>query len=128
MYPATRKYRLNSMRYAQCHVAITNDMNCDSVSIELISYSTSVCKIILSRSSVGKTAELYASGTYSVTTARHINRFTNEFCGCNLYHEVKKACGGYGEYRKVCDINFDEAMSEAVHYMNGYSTRYYGRY
>ena len=128
MYPVTRKYRLNSMGYAQCHVAITNDMNCDSVSIELISYSTSVCKIILSRSSVGKTAELFASGTYSVTTARHINRFTKEFCGCNLYHEVKKTCGAYGEYKKVCDINFNDAMSEAVQYMNGYSTRYYGSY
>ena len=128
MYPVIRKYRLNSMRYAQCHVAITNDMNCDSVSIELISYSTSVCKIILSRSSVGKIAELYASGTYSATTARHINRFTREFCGVNLYHDVKRVCGACGEYKKVCDINFDVAMSEAVHYMNGHSFKYNGRY
>lgn len=124
MYPVTRKYHLNSLRYAKCHVAITNDLNCDSVSIELISYTTSVCKIILSRSSVGKTAELFASGTYSQTTARHINCFTREFCGANLYHEIKKACGVYGEYKKVCDINFDVAMSAAVHYMNGYSTKY----
>ena len=128
MYPVTRKYRLNSMRSAQCHVNITNDMNCDSVSIELVSYSTSVCKIILSRSTVGKTAELWASGTYSATTARHINRFTNEFCERNLYYEVKETCGGYGEYKKVCDIDFDTAMTEAVRYMNGYSVKYSGRY
>lgn len=128
MYPVTRKYRLNTLRYAQCHIAITNDLNCDSVSIELISYSTSVCKIILSRSSAGKTAVLFASGTYSVTTSRHITRFTTEFCGRNLCYDVKKACGAYGEYKKVCNINFDVAMSEAVHYMNGYSTKYNGSY
>ena len=128
MYPVTRKYRLNSMRYAQCHVVITNDLNCDSVSIELISYSTSVCKIILTRSAFEKHAELYASGTYSTSTARHINRFTREFCGSNMYHDVMSVCGRYGEYKKVCDISFNTAMSEAVHYMNGYSVKYNGRY
>ena len=128
MYPVTRKYRLNSMRKAQCHVIITNDMNCDSVSIELVSYTTSVCKIILTRSAIEKHAELYATGTYSVITSRHINRFTNEFCGRNLYYEVKKTCGAYGEYKKVCNIDFDTAMAEAVHYMNGYSVKYNGRY
>jgi len=128
MYPVTRKYRLNSMKYAQCHVVITNDENCDHVSIELISYWTSVCKIILTRSTTEKHAELYASGTYSVTTARHINRFTKEFCGENLYHIVRDACGTNCEYKKVYDIDFDTALKKAVRYMNGYSVKYSGVY
>lgn len=122
----TREYRLNSAPGSQCHIAITNDRFRNDILIELISYSTSVCKIRLSRYDGNKLAELYASGTYSVTTARHINRFTTEFCGANLYYEVKLTCGGYCEYKKVGDIDFDRAFKQAEHYMDDCRVNYHG--
>ena len=84
----TKKYRLQSMKSAQCHVVF--DINDDTGTLErvaLISYNTLVCEI-----TVGRPYHLYCYGTYSVTTAKHINRFTTEFCGFNMYYECKKLC------------------------------------
>ena len=78
-------YRMHSMPYAQCHVNIVHDE--DGAEVELVSYNTSVC--IIRENDNGIT--LYCSGTYSNTTARHINRFTTEFLGCSHYHECKVA-------------------------------------
>lgn len=97
----TRKYRLKSMPRAQCHVEIVECFNLDpsdlvsgtltpdSVVVTLVSYNTRVLSIVLDYVSAPRSVALFATGTYSNTTARHINRFTTEFFGCNLYHNVK---------------------------------------
>ena len=79
------RYRLHSMPHAQCHIRIERSKN--SVSVELISYNTSVCFIELDENDL----ILYCSGTYSNTTARHINRFTREFLKRSYYFECKDA-------------------------------------
>lgn len=103
---SAKQYRLLSMPHAQCRVYIKRFIN-GGVSVELISYDTSVL-ILNSNPDVG--AALYCSGTYSVTTARHINRFTREFCKDNKYYECKSALYnpdkrfGVGWYY-VCDVD-----------------------
>lgn len=79
------QYRMYSMPYAQCHVNITHDEQ--GAEVELVSYNTSVC--IIRENDNGIT--LYCSGTYSTTTARHINRFTREFLRRSHYYDCKQA-------------------------------------
>lgn len=80
-------YHLMSMPYASCHVNFYRN-NGVLVKAELVSYNT-----------VMLTAEYYGVGVKltvnhpvdcSVTTSRHVNRFTTELTGTNLYHELKK--------------------------------------
>ena len=88
-----KDYRLASMPYAMCHVVIKRSgESCEeqTISVELWSYYTHVLTIDYHAES--QRFELRASGTYSVSTAKHINRFTREFLGENLYHAVKSAC------------------------------------
>lgn len=81
------RYRLHSMPSAQCYVTIQHDSDSNRIIIELTSYDTLVvCAILDSDSSL----RLLCSGTYSTTTARHINRFTTEFFGENLYSDCKR--------------------------------------
>lgn len=75
-------YKLRSMPYANCKVALCFRDNNVLFSVGLISYHTLILKAYdnqLWRTWQG----------YSATTARHINRFTLEFFGDNLYHEQK---------------------------------------
>ena len=83
----TQRFRLHSMPSAQCYVAIQHDSVSDRTIVELTSYSTLVLSAILDSD---KSLRLLCSGTYSTTTARHINRFTTEFFGENLYHYCKR--------------------------------------
>lgn len=98
----TRKYRLNSMPRAQCYVEIVECFNLgpddfdtdtlapDSVVVTLVSYDTRVLSIVHDYVSAPRSVALFATGTYSNITARHINRFTTEFFGRNLYRNVKE--------------------------------------
>lgn len=79
------RFRLHSMPSAQCHIRIEHDASGSTV--ELVSYNTSVC--IIRDDEFG--LNLYCSGTYSNTTARHINRFTAEFLQRSYYFECKDA-------------------------------------
>lgn len=124
----SKQYRLLSMPHAQCRVYIKRFDN-GGVSVELISYDTSVC-IINYNPYIG--SALYCSGTYSVTTARHINRFTREFCGDNKYHECKSAL--YDPVRLateiwyyVCDVDIERLLKQCDRYDNE-ARGYYGRY
>lgn len=132
------QFRLHSMPYAQCHVNIERDDV--SIKVELVSYSTSVC--IIRKSLFGVT--LYCSGTYSVTTARHINRFTAEFLGRSHYHECKAIMRDYSTSFAfpgfACVIGYDIGSKECVRFcdtVNHYETnsfaagavrKYYGSY
>ena len=124
----SKQYRLLSMPHAQCRVYLKR-FDDESVSVELVSYDTSVC-IINYTPGVG--AALYCSGTYSVTTARHINRFTREFCEYNRYHECKAALRNpdnlfaFGWYY-VCDIDIEHLLKMCNRYVED-ARGYYGRY
>ena len=83
----SNRYRLESMKNAQCHVTI-NRRSMKDVEARLISYSTIV---LVAQGTPEGGVRLLCSGTYSPTTARHINRFTKEFFGSNLYHACKEA-------------------------------------
>lgn len=132
----TRDFRLQSMQSAQAHVRIEYDNDFDSVSITLISYTSEVLKIIATRSDFSVRAELFASGTYSVTTTRHINRFTNEFCGTNMYQPIRGALRASkisGFWVPVGPIDYDIATSQALKYINnsfafGNVKKFTGRY
>lgn len=123
-----KQYRLLSMPSAQCRVYIMR-FDDGSVSVELISYDTSVL-ILNYNPDVG--AALYCSGTYSTTTARHINRFTREFCGENKYHVCKSALYNpdklfaFGWYR-VCDVDPERLIKMCNRYEDE-ARGYYGRY
>ena len=124
---SANQYRLLSMPHAQCRVYIKR-FDDHSVYVELVSYETSVL-IINSYPAVG--TALYCSGTYSVTTARHINRFTREFCGDNKYFECKSAIGDPAKYSGggwyyVLDIERERLLKMCERYE--YEARgYYGR-
>ena len=123
-----KQYRLLSMPNAQCRVYLKR-FDDESVSVELVSYETSVCIINYHPDSI---AELYCSGTYSVTTSRHINRFTREFCGENKYHECKSALhnpdklSAFGWYY-VCDVDPERLFKQCERYEED-ARGYYGRY
>ena len=100
-------FRLASMPSGQCHVRIFRDEHDNIDEIGLISYSTWVCT--LKRDIAGRYS-LWCTGTYTSTTRRHINRFTTEFCGGNMYRECRDAVGGDRGYKidlgyYVCLVN-----------------------
>ena len=124
----SKQYRLLSMPHAQCRVYIKR-FDDESVSVELVSYETSVL-IINSNPAIG--TALYCSGTYSVTTARHINRFTREFCGDNKYFECKSAVGdpakyAGGDWYYVGDVDPERLLKMCERYESE-ARGYYGRY
>lgn len=81
-------YHLRSMPYAKCHV---NFYYADSgllVKAELRSYTTVMLTAEYDDSNIKLTVNHPVD--CSVSTARHVNRFTTELTGTNLYHELKK--------------------------------------
>lgn len=92
----TNRYRLESMPKAQCHVTIQR-RSINDFEARLISYST----VVLVAHYTNDALELLCSGTYSPTTARHINRFTTQFFGKNLYYPCKKVTDNSGAFRVV---------------------------
>ena len=102
-----RNYRLMSMPSAQCYVEILKEWDCPNdteikdaphrVTITLVSYSTRVCSIVIDPIASPPKMAVLASGTYSNTTARHINRFTQEFFGVNLYNTIRDVTRVMGE-------------------------------
>lgn len=109
-----KNYRLMSMPHAQCRVEIRttyadtapqdtaphrtapqDTAPQDSIKfgtrVTLFSYDTAVLTIVHDSISAPRILKVYGSGIYSRTTSRHINSFTTEFFGSNLYHLVKRA-------------------------------------
>ena len=80
-------YHLMSMPSASCHVNFYRN-NGVLVKAELVSYNT----VMLTAEYNGSDIELTVKYPVdcSVTTARHVNRFTTELTGTSLYHELKK--------------------------------------
>ena len=80
-------YHLMSMPSASCHVNFYRN-NGVLVKAELVSYNT----VMLTAEYDGSSIKLAVNHSVdcSVTTARHVNRFTTELTGTNLYHELNK--------------------------------------
>lgn len=83
----TNSYRLISMPYAQTHVDIV-EKDGYVTEVNLYSYHTKILEVKACM------FDLHVIVHYpvacSVTTARHVNRFTTEIAGENLYHQLKK--------------------------------------
>ena len=132
------RYHLHSMPHAQCHIRIERLK--DSVSVELVSYKTSVCII----ETDGDYIILHCSGTYTPTTRSHIYKFTEEFLGKSHYFECKDAlknCTGSTKYQGFIPVSYytktespyKRFLSQIEKYENnGFSDwnvqKYYGSY
>ena len=103
----TNRYRLEPMPKAQCHVTIQR-RSINDFEARLISYST----VVLVAHYTNDALELLCSGTYSVTTARHINRFTTQFFGKNLYYPCKEATDNSGAFRVVAVYSPESTEAE----------------
>lgn len=97
-----KKYVLKSMPAANCHVEIERTGETGGrfggklVRISLVSYKSEVLRIYPDENSVYWCDIVDCNVNYSPTTARHVNRFTTEFFGKNLYHELKNYDWGSG--------------------------------
>lgn len=128
-----KDYRLASMPFSMCHVTIKRyGETCEeqAISVELWSYYTHV--LTIDYHADDQSFELYASGTYSVTTARHINRFTTEFLGENMYHEIKRVCSKSDDkfplvlaFDHTTKISPERAFFKALHNYYNHGKRFY---
>lgn len=80
-----KDFYMDSHKYAFCHVQISDSLD----SVSLISFETNVLTIELD----SETGFVSVSGVsnYSRSTIKHINWFTKEFIGYNLYGSYKAA-------------------------------------
>lgn len=103
----TMNYRLRSMPSAQVHVEFVRD-NCNElVSIRLVSYSTPILEIdrVEKNDEYVWVTNVVFNPAYSRTTARHVNRFTQELFGCNYYFECKEAWANESSLAEVLNTN-----------------------
>ena len=84
-------YHLMSMPSASCHVDFYRN-NGVLVKAELVSYNTVMLSAEYDGNSIKLTVNHFVG--CSNTTARHVNRFTTELTGTNLYQELKKVPTG----------------------------------
>ena len=84
-------YHLLSIPSANCHVVFYRT-NGYLTRVELVSYKTVILTAEYDGSNIKLTVN--CSVNFSRTTARHVNRFTTELSGTNLYHELKKVPNG----------------------------------
>lgn len=80
-------YHLRTMPAAKCHVNFYRN-NGVLAKAELVSYNTVMLIAEYDNNNIKLTVNYPVD--CSATTARHVNRFTTELTGTNLYHELKK--------------------------------------
>ena len=84
-----KKFHLMSMPSAQTHVEFVLD---DGEIQGIWFYSYRTLELLIHKDESGKwVCKVCGYAGYSSTTARHFNRFTNEFFGQNMYFECKNA-------------------------------------
>lgn len=109
----SKDYKLNDMKSAMCHVTIKRF--CDpkedgTIIIELWSYYTNVVTITCNAFGV---CLVESQGYFSPSTTRHINRFTSEFLGKNMYYDIKSICGeDCGGMIPVTKFNLEDNTTE----------------
>lgn len=99
-------YHLRSMPSAQAHVEFVYN-ECDSlVAIRLYSYRTCILETVRTETGcIYWVTNVVFNPAYSRTTARHVNRFTNELFGCNYYFECKEAWANESPLADVLNTN-----------------------
>lgn len=102
-------YKLRSMPSAKCRVAICYNDNDTIYSIGLVSYNTLVLKVY-----DGKIKRTWMG--MSATTSRHINRFTKEFTGNNLYQKWRDM--PFDTYEPLSDEEYSNLFGVAYSYRN----------
>ena len=106
-------YHLMSMQSASCHVNFYRN-NGVLVKAELVSYKTVMLTAEYDGSNIKLTVNHFVG--CSRTTARHVNRFTTELTGINLYHELKKVpVGGVYSVKDAAVCLSDMAFKYANH-------------
>lgn len=104
----SKDYRLNDMKSAMCHVKIKRfcgPQEDGSIMVELWSYYTKVVTI----KAFDGVCEVRSRGYFSRSTMKHINRFTTEFLGENLYWHIKRICGkDCGDMVFVCTFDLEQ--------------------
>lgn len=81
-------YHLMSMPSAQCHVEVFRTDGGSLREIRLVSYTTTI--LAVKQHGFDIDIEVEHPVNCSRTTTRHVNRFTTELTGMNLWHELKK--------------------------------------
>ena len=100
-------YNLRSMPSAQTHVELVYN-NCNSlVAIRLYSYCTCILETVrMEKGGIDHwVTNVVFNPAYSRTTARHVNRFTQELFGSNYYFECKEAWANKSPLAEVLDTN-----------------------
>lgn len=140
-----KRFRLDSMPSAQCHIAIEySEQGINR--IQLISYETNVLEIVIINNENLKERFKFAGvaycspgngswsynccdWTFSPTTARHINRFTQEFFGENMYQQVKHCAEKYLPGTEKCFpvSNTERIVARAKWYLEN-GKGYYFKY
>ena len=84
----TKMYKLANHSTNNAHVEFDFDANGCFQRVRLVSYCTTILEIENDFSS-DTWVKVKCPVNYSPTTARHVNWFTTNFFGKNLYHELK---------------------------------------
>lgn len=79
-------FRLKTIPHAQAFIGVRVFFGAP-VGVYLFSHGVQVCALDLTHSK----PILYCTAIADVTKARHINAFTQEFCGGNFYKDCKRA-------------------------------------
>lgn len=103
----TYSYRMLSMPYANAHVEFILENDTHLSLIRLFSYSTLMLELELDEITFDGALKICHDVNCSMTTARHVNRFTTELFGKNKYHELKEHTVGD---RIICADIIDEAL------------------
>ena len=107
-------YRMISMPAANCHVEFIVDDSSSLRNIRLWSYSTLIIDVIVGPDETDAIDILIKHYVAcSRTTARHVNRFTLELTGSNLYYQCRDTdVGGH--------IRIDDMLLNAVEMFERY--------
>lgn len=100
-------YRLRSMPYAQTHVEFVHNEGKVLVAVRLYSYRTCILETerIEKGGSYYWVTKVLFNPAYSPTTARHVNRYTQELFGYNCYFECKDAWANESPLGEVLNTN-----------------------
>lgn len=106
-------YRLRSMPSAQCHVEFYSDGGCLK-EVRLVSYTTTILSVKYNGTDAD--VEVVYPVDCSNTTARHVNRFTQELLGINEYHALKKLGVGCTMRFEGCAVCISNLHTEYLNY------------
>ena len=116
-----RKYRLKSMPHAQCHVSFCTDKNGFIEVVKLISYSTHVASFQFDQCT--QKWEYVVFSKWGNTTAKHINKFIEEFSGIIRIYRA----ANLGEYYQLTQQQHWRFFANVEEYSVA-GKPYYGHY